>query len=331
MGLFRKPSLSRMLGISAAKARLSRQLGFSITNAAKGVFAPTKTSQRRSSLVAPRSHSTPRRSAVVVGEPSEPDAVLVRISARDFSFPLVCPCCLGPADVSIHVDFIRPNGESKGWQVPYCKACLEYDRLVPLVDDLCEELDDIKEATKEYVESVRTRIDTTIRHLREERDRLLNWHPPTFAVGLLTVIGCGFLLSIAGLLLSLWIFAAILAVTWLATVPVVVYWSQIIDWLQRRHAAKVQANAEDLRTAETDVPAVLAQAKSETTIQVQEVATAYQQLIHNLEAVSRPDRVGFGKVVVEYLGWEGTIHTFAFAHPGFAAAFCAVNEGKKVW
>jgi hypothetical protein len=329
MGLFRRPSISRMLGISAAKAKLSRQLGFSITKAAKGIFAPTKPSRRRP--FSGKSPATvPRRSAVVVGKPSDPDAIVVRISARDVAFPLICPCCMGPADASLYVGFSRPNGEWKRWQVPHCNACFEYERLVPLVADARAELEETEEAAELYVKSLHTEAENIVSQLRYERELLKNWRPPTLPASLVAVIAGGVVLSLAGLWLSLWMFAGVLFLTWLLTIPILLRWPQIIHWFEQRHAAQVQANAEELIAEETAAPTVLAEANAEALDQIEEAAMQYHELKLSLQAMTRPGRVELGRVAVEYLGWDGTIHMFAFAHPGFAAAFGAANAGKII-
>jgi hypothetical protein len=71
----------------------------------------------------------------------------VRISANVIHWPRLCPCCSANADASVEVTSTRHTGkrvirsQTKGWQVPYCRACLRHVNAADDVGSLQRQID----------------------------------------------------------------------------------------------------------------------------------------------------------------------------------------------
>jgi hypothetical protein len=86
----------------------------------------------------------------------------VRISANLIHWPPACACCCANADHSVEVTSTRVTGtrvirsQTKGWRVPYCRACLRHVDAAPRINDLERQIDHSRPPGNYYVLTVLT-------------------------------------------------------------------------------------------------------------------------------------------------------------------------------
>jgi hypothetical protein len=74
----------------------------------------------------------------------------------------------------------------------------------------------------------------------------------------------------------------------------------------------------------------IAEVQAEGRRVVAEAQARHRQLSGDLQRFGRAGRVPFGVPAVDYHGWEGTVHTFAFGNPKYAEAFKQANADKRI-
>ena len=84
--------------------------------------------------------------------PTDPEPIIIRVSARILDWPFQCPCCGDLPDatrVVIHThrsgqNFVRITNEN--WSVPYCLQCAEHLEIYNMAHKLYKEADGLTES-----------------------------------------------------------------------------------------------------------------------------------------------------------------------------------------
>jgi hypothetical protein len=86
----------------------------------------------------------------------------VRISANVIRWPQICPCCSADADARVEVTSTRYTGtrvvrsQTKGWELPYCRACLRHVDAADRINSLQREIDHSRQPGNYHLTTVLT-------------------------------------------------------------------------------------------------------------------------------------------------------------------------------
>lgn len=263
--------------------------------------------------------------AVVVRRPAPEPAThhapgqseVIRVSARNIAWPACCVCCCGPADSSAEISFTRTEGfrrirtDARSHTVPVCSACRSHRSAVAAVEAIQRRLDDVRPP-----ERPRPRLTPSPA-------------PPSAAawviVAALVVVPSPFcVLGLAdrshpGAIAALFFVALVIAVgfAYLA----VIFTRAALRWEENERQERREK-----------IKAIHARDDQDW----QDIMAEHQRSLRGLRAdLERAEQASetlpgcacVGQAVY-YLGWHGTVHTFEFRSPRYAALFRQANASK---